>query len=114
MLLFFSSCGRGPEKAASFKAIFDHYRSDEDVVAVSLPPGLLGLLLPGEDPEMAELKELMGELSSFRMLSVEANSSSSEITGELRSAVNDFTYREEFSDLFRLQNGQDDIHIRIL
>jgi hypothetical protein len=114
MLLFLSTCARGPENAASFKTIFDHYRSEEQITAISLPPGLVSLVLPSGDPELAELKELISGLSSFRMLSVPGNSPGNDLAVELRLNVTEFTYREGFSDLFRLQSGEDDIFIRIL
>ena len=82
-------------------------------MAISLPPGLLSLVLPEDDPEMSELKKLMGELSSFRMLSVNMKTNE-ELTVELRTAVTEYTYRNEFSDLLRLQKGEEDIYIKIL
>lgn len=114
MLLFLPACGQDMDKAASFKTIFDNYKVREDVVAISLPPGLLGLVIPEDDAELSELKKLMGELSSFRMLSVKQNDSNKELTGDLRTTITEFTYRNEFSDLFRLKNGDEDIFIRIL
>lgn len=114
MLVLLSACGHEPEKAASFKTIFDYYKAREDIMALSLPPGLLSLVLPEDDPEMFELKKLMGELSAFRMLTVEKNETNAGLTGELRNAVTEFTYRNEFSDLFRMQKGEEDIFIRIL
>lgn len=114
MLLFLAACGQDMDKATSFKTIFDNYKAREDVVAISLPPGLLGLVIPEDDSGMSELKKLMGELSSFRMLSVKQNDGNQGLTGELRTVVTEFTYRNEFTDLFRLQNGDEDIFIRIL
>lgn len=112
LMLLQMSCSTTPEKATSFKAIFDHYKSREGIVALSLPPGLMSLVIPEDGHEMSEMKDLMGELSSFRMLTVDK--ASEELCGELRSLVTDFTYRKDFSDLFRLQGGEGDIFIRIL
>ena len=55
----------------------------------------------------------MGELTTFRVLSIKQNDGKDDLTGKLRSDVTDFTYRNEFSDLFRIQNGNEDIFIRI-
>jgi hypothetical protein len=55
----------------------------------------------------------MKELSSFRMLFVEEGSEAGELKEDLSSVVTDFTRRNEFQDLFRLQSGGDDMFIRI-
>jgi hypothetical protein len=55
----------------------------------------------------------MKELSSFRMLIVEEGSASGELKEDMRTTVTDFTGRNEFQDLFRVQSGGDDMFIRI-
>ncbi len=117
LMLFLLSCLTGCssnlEKSRSFKSIFDHYRDKDGVGAIGFPPGLLSLVLDQDDPEQGELKELMKELSSFNMLFVEEGSEAVELKEELSTVVRDFTSRNEFQDLFRLQSGGEDIFIRI-
>ena len=112
-LLILAACGQVPEKATSFKSIFDYYKSQDGVLALSLPPGLISLVLPDSDVKMLELKNLLQELSAFRMLSVENLETNSLLKEDIHPSVTEFTYRNEFSDLFRLQNGGEDIFIRI-
>jgi hypothetical protein len=107
-------CRAGLEETSSFKTVFDHYRDRENIVAVSFPPGLAGIFLSGTDPGQAELKTLMQELSTFRMLSVEGGPDQTGLAEELRMTVTDFTARNAFQDLFRMQSGGEDIFIRIL
>ena len=118
LLLFLLSCLSGctsnVEKSRSFKTIFDHYRDKDGVGAIGFPPGLLSLVLDQDDPDQVELKGLMKELSSFSMLFVEEGSEAVDLKEELSIVVTDFTGRNEFQDLFRLQSGGDDMFIRIL
>jgi len=113
LLSCLSGCSSNLEKSRSFKTIFDHYRAKNGVGAIGFPPGLLGLVLDQDDPEQVELKGLMKELSSFSMLFVEEGSEAVELKEELSMVVTDFTGRNEFQDLFRLQSGGDDMFIRI-
>jgi len=112
-LLVFPGCSPGPDKATSFKTVFDHYRDREKITAISFPPGLVGLFLSKNNPEQAELKGLLQDLSSFHMLSVEEGAQDYSLAGELRSTVNDYTIRNHFQDLFRMQADGEDIFIRI-
>jgi hypothetical protein len=112
--LLLQSCTADTDKAKSFKAVFDHYREREGVTAISFPPGLVGLFLSDSDPDQAELKSLMQELTTFRMLSVSDSSGDTGTAGEMSAAVADFTTRNEFQDLFRIQTGGEDIFIRVL
>ena len=59
------------------------------------------------------LKGLMKELSSFSMLVVEDGSTAMDLKEDLSTTVADFTGRNEFQDLFRLQSGGEDMFIRI-
>ena len=117
LLLFLLSCLSGctsnVEKSRSFKTIFDHYRAMDGVGAIGFPPGLLSLVLDQDDPEQGELKALMKELSTFSMLFVEEGSKALDLKEELSMVVTDFTGRNEFQDLFRLQSGGEDMFIRI-
>ena len=113
LLFILAGCHSSLEKTSSFKTIFDHYRDKDGVMAIGFPPGLLGLVLDQDDPEQAELKGLMKELSSFSMLVVEEGSASGDLKEDMRSIVTDFTGRNEFQDLFRVQSGDDDMFIRI-
>lgn len=117
LMLFLLACPTGcnssVEKSKSFKTIFDHYRDKEGVGAIGFPPGLLSLVLDQDDPEQGELKGLMKELSSFSMLYVEQESEAVDMKKELSTVVRDFTGRNEFQDLFRMQSGGDDMFIRI-
>ena len=113
LLTFPPGCSSNVEKTRSFKTIFDHYRDKDGVGAIGFPPGLLSLVLDQDDPEQGELKGLMKELSSFSMLFVEEGSEAGELKEDLSSVVTDFTRRNEFQDLFRLQSGGDDMFIRI-
>ena len=106
-------CHSNLEKARSFKPIFDHYRARDGVTAIGFPPGLLSLVMDGDDPDQVELKGLMKELSSFSMLIVEAGTGAVDLKEDLGTTVVDFTRRNEFQDLFRLQSGGDDMFIRI-
>ncbi len=114
VVVVIQGCTPGPEKASSFKTLFDHYRERENVLAISFPPGLVGLFLGGEGPDQKELKELFSELSTFRMLSVTEEAHDSALAGELRHAVADFTIRNKFEDLIRVQGEAQDVFIRIL
>lgn len=109
-----SGCSSNVEKSRSFKTIFDHYRDKDGVSAIGFPPGLLSLVLNQDDPEQGELKGLMKELSSFNMLFMEEDSEAIDLKEELSQVVTDFTARNEFQDLFRLQSGSEDMFIRIL
>ncbi len=113
LLSCLTSCSSNVEKTRSFKTIFDHYRDNDGVGAIGFPPGLLSLVLDQDDAEQGELKGLMKELSSFNMLFVEEGSEAVELKEELSTVVRDFTSRNEFQDLFRLQSGGDDMFIRI-
>ncbi len=117
LMLFLLSCLTGcnsnVNKSRSFKTIFDHYRDKEGVGAIGFPPGLLSLVLDQDDPEQGELKGLMKELSSFSMLYVEEVSEAVDMKKELSTVIRDFTGRNKFQDLFRMQSGGDDMFIRI-
>jgi hypothetical protein len=113
LLFFLSGCSSSLEKTRSFKTIFDHYRDKEGVGAIGFPPGLLSLVLNQDDPEQGELKGLMKELSSFSMLFLEEGVDAGDVKNDLSSVVTDFTNRNEFQDLFRLQSDGDDMFIRI-
>jgi len=113
LLSCLSGCSSNLEKTRSFKTIFDHYRDKDGVGAIGFPPGLLSLVLDQDDAEQGELKGLMKELSSFNMLFVEEGSEAIELKEELSTVVRDFTGRNEFQDLFRLQSGGEDMFIRI-
>lgn len=108
-----SACSSNVEKSRSFKTIFDHYRARDGVGAIGFPPGLLSLVLDQDDSEQGELKALMKELSSFNMLFLEEDSEAGDLKEELSTVVTDFTRRNEFQDLFRLQSGGEDMFIRI-
>jgi hypothetical protein len=110
----FPGCMPGPERAKSFKTIFDHYREKENIVAISFPPALVGMFLSENDPDQAGLKSLFQELSTFRMLSVEEGTNDSGLSDELQSTVMGFTSRNQFEDLFRMQTAGEDIFIRVL
>jgi hypothetical protein len=113
LLSCLSGCGSNLEKSRSFKTIFDHYREKDGIGAIGFPPGLLSLVLDQDDAEQGELKRLMKELSNFSMLFVEEGSEAGELKEDLSTAVSDFTSRNQFQDLFRLQSGSDDMFIRI-
>ncbi|MFC2116900.1 DUF4252 domain-containing protein [Bacteroidota bacterium] len=108
-----AGCSPSLEKTSSFKTIFDHYRDKDSILAISFPPGLVGLFLSESDPGQAELKKLMQELSSFRMLSTEEGSLEPDLAEELRITVSEFTSRNGFQDRFRMQTADEDIFIRI-
>ncbi|HEC41652.1 MAG TPA: DUF4252 domain-containing protein [Bacteroides sp.] len=143
LLILVPACTIAPENAKSFKTVFDYYRNKENIVAISFPPGLVGMFLSDENPEQAEIKKLMQDLSAFRMLMLEtgsnpgggstsdggsdsdggpagegesagnSDSGSGGLAAELSEAVISFTSRNEFQDLFRIQTGEKDIFIRI-
>lgn len=113
LLSCLSGCSSNVEKSRSFKTIFDHYRDKDGVEAIGFPPGLLSLVLDQDDPEQGELKGLMKELSSFSMLFLEEDAEDVGLKEELSTVVTDFTARNEFQDLFRLQSGGEDMFIRI-
>ncbi len=113
LLYCLSGCSSNVEKTRSFKTIFDQYRDKDGVVAIGFPPGLLSLVLVQDYTEQRELKGLMKELSSFSMLFVEEGSQAGDLKEELSTVVTDFTRRNEFQDLFRLQSGGEDMFIRI-
>jgi hypothetical protein len=112
-LILVQGCSPSLEKAKSFKTVFDHYREVDGISAIGFPPGLVGLFLSEDDPEQAELKKLIRELSAFRMLYTDGGTQDFELAGELRAAVSDFTYRNQFEDLFRMQADGGDLFIRI-
>jgi hypothetical protein len=113
LICFLTGCSANLDKSRSFKTIFDHYRDKDGVMAIGFPPGLLSLVLDQDDPEQRELRDLMKELSSFNMLIIEEGSEGVNLKGELSSHVTDFSRRNEFQDLFRLQSGEEDLFIRI-
>ncbi len=114
-LIILPGCSPNLDKASSFKTLFDYFRQQEYVTAISFPPGLVGVFLNGSDPEQAELKALMHDLSAFYMLSVEgSHGGGGGPSAELREAVNGFTIRNQFEDLFRMQTAEEDVFIRIL
>lgn len=108
-----SGCSSNVENSKSFNTIFDHYRQKDGVTAIGFPPGLLSLVLDQDDPEQGELKGLMKELSSFNMLFMEGDTEANDLKEELSQVVTDFTVRNEFQDLLRLQSGGEDMFIRI-
>jgi hypothetical protein len=113
LLSCLSGCSSDLEKSRTFKTIFDHYRDRDGIVAIGFPPGLLSLVMDQDDPEQGELKGLMKELSSFSMLVLEEGSEAGDLKEDLSTVVTDFTRRNEFQDLFRLQSGGEDMFIRI-
>lgn len=114
--MLMQGCMSDPYKTRSFKNVFDHYRVQEGIEAISFPPGIVRIFLSDTDPDQAEIKKLMQDLSSFRMLILDTDAETREegVGTELREAVNDFTIRNEFQDLFRMQSAGQDIFIRIL
>jgi hypothetical protein len=114
IMLVFQGCKPGLDKATSFKTVFHHYREQESIVAISFPPGLVGLFLNENDAGQSELKQLFQDLSTFRMLSCGQGLQDAEPAEELRKTVIEFTGRNDFSDLFRLQTSDEDLFIRIL
>ena len=113
LISLIAGCSANLDKSRSFKTIFDHYRDKEGITAIGFPPGLLSLVLDQGDPDQGELRDLMKELSSFSMLIIEEGSQGINLKGELSSHVTDFTRRNEFQDLFRVQSGGEDLFIRI-
>jgi len=113
VVLLIGSCAPGPEKAGSFKSIFDHYKTRDGIMALSIPPGLVSLLLSEDDPETAELKKLLRDLSSVRMLYIEESPGNPALKEELRTSVTDFTYRNQYVDLFRMQTDAEDMFVSI-
>lgn len=116
-IMLLQGCHTAPENAKSFKSIFDHYRDLEGITAISFPPGLVGVFLSEDNSEQAELKKLMQDLSAFRMLVIDHEAAGHEGSGtleEMRNLVTGFTDRNGFLDLFRIQNAEQDIFIRIL
>jgi hypothetical protein len=114
LVLALPGCVRGPEEATSFKTIFDHYRDREGVTAIGFPPGIVSLFLNESDPGQQELKLLMQQLSTFRMLSVEGDPASGGLSLELKDNVASYTKRGRFQDVFRMQSGNQDIFLKIL
>jgi len=112
-LLSLPGCNPPPDEAKSFKSVFDHYKDRENIMAISIPPGLVGIFLSENDPGQAELKKLMQELSAFRLLSMEEGILNPELAEELRMAVSDFTSRNQFQDLFRIQSTTEDVVVMI-
>jgi hypothetical protein len=112
-LLSLPGCNPQPEKATSFKTVFDHYKDRENIMAISIPPGLVGIFLSDNDPGQAELKKLMQELSAFRLLSMEEATLNSELAEELRMAVSEFTSRNRFQEFFRIQSSTEDVVVMI-
>ena len=55
LLLGLFGCHSSVEKTRSFKTIFDHYRARDGILAIGFPPGLLSLVLNGDDAEQVEL-----------------------------------------------------------
>lgn len=113
-LIIIQGCSPSLEKAKSFKTVFDHYRDQDGISAIGFPPGLVGLFLSEEDPEQAELKKLIQELSAFRMLYTEEEGTLDPgLAGELRATVSDFTSRNQFTDLFSMQADGENLFIKI-
>jgi hypothetical protein len=112
-LMALPECKPPLEKAKSFKAVFDNYRDREHVIAISFPPGMVGIFLDDEEPGQAELKELFRELSAFRMLSLEGGQHNSTLAEELGMDINEFTAGNGFQDLVRIRSAGEEVNIMI-
>ena len=110
-LSILAACTQDPGNARNFRVIFDHYRSAEHVMAVSFPPSL-ALLVMGDDHEADGSRSLMQDLSAFHMLIVDEGGTA--IRKSLSEDVQNYTLRQGFEDLFRIQQGGGDIFIKIL
>jgi len=117
-LLFLSiginSCTQDIHKTSSFKDIFDHYRSQQGVVAFSVPPALVSLVLEhAADSNLNDFNSLLKDLSAFRMIILEERKNFKSRKDELFDVVYQFTIRNEFNDFFVLRGGRDDLVIKV-
>lgn len=111
--LTFLSCSRSLEQTESFSDIFDHYRDKPGIVAISFPPGLISLVMDKNAEDENDLISLFKDLSVFRMLLIEQDSSFGERKVELDGVIRDFTIRNDFVYLLDIENTQEKIMIKI-
>ncbi|KPK79898.1 MAG: hypothetical protein AMS27_17535 [Bacteroides sp. SM23_62_1] len=107
------SCTTDINKTESFRDIFDYYRDQENIIAFSVPPSLIGLILEQAEQDENELITLMKDLSSFRIISLKEQDTDQHIKDDMFNVINEFTIRNEFKDFFILRNSEDNIIIRI-
>lgn len=113
IICFIMSCARDINKTESFRDIFDHYRDQEGVMAFSIPPSLIGLILEQSEEGDNEVASLMKDLSAFRIMSLVDNKNHQDTTNNMFRVVNDFTIRNGFNDFFIVSSSEENIVIKV-
>ena len=106
------SCSSSIFETNSFKDIFDHYRDKEDILALSLPPSLISLVMPDDDE--TGLRNLFRNLSSFSMLVIDENSASEEVAAELYAVTTSYAERNNFENLIFVNQSGEQFYIKVL
>jgi hypothetical protein len=105
-------CTPDPGQASSFKTIFNHYRTGEEVIAVSLPPSLISIVMQ-QAGEENELLTLFRELSSFSLLAMEYGNTPEVIFEEFDSVLRSYTRNNDFNDMFFINNSGEEFYIKV-
>lgn len=109
----FISCTRDINKTESFKDIFDYYKNREGVIAFSIPPSLIGLILDQSEKGENEMASLMKDLSAFRIISWKDTGNIQDTSDNMHKVVDDFTIRNDFKDFFVARSSEENILIRV-
>jgi len=115
IICLFISCTTDINKTESFRDIFDYYRDQEGIIAFSIPPSLLGLILgqAEEDEDEDEIISLMKDLSAFRLISLKETGIYQNTKDDMFQVINDFTLRNGFNDFFIMRNSEENIIIKV-
>ena len=105
-------CTPDPGQASSFKTIFNHYRTGEEVLAISIPPSLVSLVMQQAGDEN-ELLNLFRELSSFSMLAMERRNTPEVIFEEFGSVLRSYASNNDFEDMFFVNNSGEEYYIKV-
>ena len=106
-------CTPDLDQASSFKTIFNHYRTGEEVIAVSLPPSLISLVMQ-QAGEESELLQLFRDLSSFSLLTLERQKTLPETYEEFGRVLKSYSSNNHFVDMFFVNRSDEEYYIKIL
>jgi len=105
-------CTPDLDKASSFKTIFNHYRTGEEVIAISLPPSLISLVMQ-QAGEENELMQLFRDLSSFSLLTLERQKTPQETYDEFGKVLKSYSVNNHFVDMFFVNSAAEEFYIKV-
>ena len=105
-------CAPDPGKASSFKTIFNHYRAGDEVIAISLPPSLISIVMQ-QAGEENELLQLFRDLSSFSLLTLERQKTPPATYEEFMAVLKSYSRNNHFVDMFFVNSSDEEFYIKV-